>query len=151
MTGASGTDLNLRKAMDWAAVSNQTTDPESILSWCRYLIQARKTYPALRGGYQTLSTDLGPTKALAYLRSAGTERVLVVANLTAVSQTVAISGLTSLGVPSGGPVQAILGDLKGVAALTGNTYTATAIPPYGVRVLYLAGTGFQTTLHGDLP
>lgn len=151
MTGQSGTDLNLRQPMDWAAVAAQTGQPDSILSWCKYLIQARRTYPALRGGYATLATDVGPGKALAYLRDAGTERVLVVANLSATAQTVVIPGLTALGVPAGGPVQAILGDLKGVTALSGDAYTATSLPPYGVRVLYVAGSGFQSTLHGDLP
>ncbi|MBP1772947.1 MAG: Alpha-glucosidase/glycosyl hydrolase [Holophagaceae bacterium] len=151
MTGQSGTDLNLRQPMDWAAVAAQSGQPDSILSWCKYLIQARRAYPALRGGYATLATDVGPGKALAYLRDAGTERVLVVANLSAATQTVVVSGLTAHGVPSGGPVQAVLGDLKGVAALSGDAYTATSIPPYGVRVLYVAGSGFQSTLHGDLP
>jgi glycosidase len=151
MTGQSGTDLNLRQPMDWAAVNAQAGQPDSILSWCKVLIQARKSYPALRGGYTTLATDLGPTKAIAYLRDAGTERVLVVANLGAAPQTLVVSGLTAHGVPSGGPVQAILGDLKGVNALSGDTYTAASLPPYGVRVLYVAGSGFQTTLHGDLP
>jgi len=151
MAGQSGTDLNLRQPMDWAAVATQSAQPDSILSWCKYLIQARKAYPALRGGYTTLSTDGGPARALAYLRDAGTERVLVVANLTAATQTVVVSGLSSHGVPAGGPVQAILGELKGVSALAGDTYTAASVPPYGVRVLYVAGSGFQSTLHGDLP
>ena len=151
MTGQAGIDLNLRQPMDWAAVTTQTGQPDSILSWCKYLIQARKTYPALRGGYATLTTDVGAAKALAYLRDAGTERVLVVANLSAAPQTVVVSGLTSRGVPANGPVQAILGDPKGVNALAGDSYTAASLPPYGVRVLYLAGSGFQTTLHGDLP
>ncbi|HJW71827.1 MAG TPA: alpha-amylase family glycosyl hydrolase, partial [Geothrix sp.] len=151
MAGRSGTDLNLRQPMDWGAASIQANEPDSILSWCKYLIQARKTYPALRGGYATLATDVGPAKAIAYLRDAGTERVLVVANLGATTQTVVVSGLTALGVPSGGAVQAILGDLKGVSALAGGTYTATSIPPFGVRVLYVAGSGAPTSLHGDLP
>jgi alpha-glucosidase len=151
MTGQSGTDLNLRQPMDWGAVATQTSQPDSILSWCRYLIQARKAYPALRGGYATLPTDVGAAKGIAYLRDAGTERVLVVANLGATAQTIVVSGLTAHGVPASGPVQAILGDLKGVTALTGDSYTATSLPPYGVRVLYLAGANFQSTLHGDLP
>ena len=150
MTGQAGTDLNLRQPMDWAAVTTQTGQPDSILSWCKYLIQARRAYPALRGGYATLQTDAG-TKALAYLRDAGTERLLVVANLSATPQTVVVSGLTTHGVPTGGSVQAVLGDLRGVTTLAGDTYTATALPAYGVRVLYVAGSGFQTTLHGDLP
>ena len=150
MTGQAGADLNLRQPMDWAAVAKQTGEPDSILSWCKYLIQARKTYPALRGGYNTLATDAG-TKAIAYLRDAGTERVLVVANLSPIPQTVTVSGLTAQGVPAGGLVQAILGDLKGASALSGDAYTVIGLPPYGLRVLYLAGTGFQATLHGDLP
>jgi len=150
MTGQSGTDLNLRQSMDWSAAATQAGQPDSILSWCKVLIQARRTYPALRGGYATLGTDLGPGRAIAYLRSAGTERVLVVANLSASVQTVVVSGLTAQGVPAGGPVQAIVGDLKGATALVGDSYTASGIPPYAVRVLYLAGSGFQTTLHGDL-
>jgi glycosidase len=151
MTGQSGTDLNLRQPMDWAAATAQAGQPDSILSWCKYLIQARKSYAALRGGYVTLTTDLGPAKALAYLRDAGAERVLVVANLGAAAQTVVVSGLIAHGVPASGPVQAILGDLKGVSTLAGDSYTAASIPAFGVRVLYVAGTGFQTTLHGDLP
>nr|WP_279343053.1 alpha-amylase family glycosyl hydrolase [Geothrix paludis] len=151
MAGKAGSDINLRQPMDWAAVTAQTGQPDSILSWCTYLIQARKTYPALRGGYATLPTDVGTGKALAYLRDAGTERVLVVVNLTGAAQTVTVSGLTALGVLASGPVQAILGDLKGVGALSGDAYAASNLPPYGVRVLYLAGTGFQGTLHGDLP
>lgn len=151
MTGRAGNDLDLRQPMNWSAVATQAVQPDSILSWCRYLIQARKTYPALRGGYATLATDGGPSRALAYLRSAGTQRVLVVANLSATIQTVAITGLTTHGIPSGGPVQAILGELKCNSTLAGDTYTAAAIPPYGVRVLHLAGPGFTGTLHGDLP
>ena len=151
MTGTSGSDINLRQPMDWAAVSTQAGQPDSILSWCKYLIQARKGYPALRGGYATLQTDVGPAKAIAYLRDAGTERVLVVANLSAAVQTVTVSGLVARGVPAGGPVRAILGDLRGETALAGDAYRAVNLPPYGVRVLYLAGSGFQSTLHGDLP
>lgn len=150
MTGKAGSDINLRQPMDWAAVAAQTGQPDSILSWCKYLIQARKAYPALRGGYTTLPADVGTTKALAYLRDAGTERVLVVANLTGAVQTVTVSGLTALGVPASGPVQAILGDLKGAGALSGDTYTAASLPPFGIRVLHVAGSGFQGTLHGDL-
>ena len=68
MKGRAGTDLDLRQPMDWAAVEAQTAQPDSILSWCRYLTRARAAYPALRGAYATLATDLGPGKALAYLR-----------------------------------------------------------------------------------
>jgi alpha-glucosidase len=151
MTGQSGNDTNLRQPMDWAAAATQATQPDSILSWCKYLIQARTAYPALRGTYATLATDAGPSKAVAYLMTAGSERIAVVANLTGSTQTLALTDLTAHGVAAGAPVQAVLGDLKNVTALAGTQYAVTALPPYGVRVLYLSGAGFRATLHGDLP
>jgi len=151
MTGRSGSDVNLRQPMDWAAVATQSGQPDSILSWCKALILARKSYPALRGGYTTLATDVGPAKALAYLRSAGSERVLVVANLTATTQSVQVGGLATQGVPAGASVQAIIGSLKGAATVTGGAFSAQDLPAYGVRVLHLTGSTFQGTLHGDLP
>ena len=151
LQGKAGTDLDLRRPMDWAAASAQAGQPDSILAWVRCLIRARRTYPALRGTYATVATDLGPTQVLAYARGAGDQRVLVVANLTDRVLTARLTGLGALGVPADGPVQAILGDLQGVTALTGDTYQAVALPPYGVRVLFAAGSGFGGTLHGDRP
>lgn len=150
MAGQSGTDLNLRRPMDWSVVAAQGGQPDSILAWVRYLAQARRTYPALRGTYATVPTDAG-AGVLAYLRGAGAQRVLVVANLTDRAQSPVLQGLSSLGIPSGGAVQAILGDLKGSTALQGDTYRVQDLPPYGVRVLHAAGPGFAGTLHGDRP
>ena len=148
MTGRAGTDLNLRQPMDWAAVTAQSAQPDSVLSWCKYLIQARQTYPALRGDYATLATDVGTSGAVAYLRSAGSERVLVVANLTDAPETVVIKGLK--GLPPEAPVQPILGRPGDHASLKGTTFTATGLPPHGLRVYYLAGGAFKGTIHGDL-
>ena len=150
MTGQSGTDTNLRTPMDWGAVTAQTAQPESILNWCKYLIQARTTYPALRGGYATLATDVGPGKALAYVRDAGAERVFIVANLTGAAATVTVTDLTTHGVPAGGTVNPILGNAGSNSSLNGNLYTATGLPPYGIRVYYAAGGAFKGTLHGDI-
>ena len=150
MTGASGTDSNLRQPMDWAAVATQSGQPDSILSWCKYLIQARSSYKALRGSYATLATDVGPAQALAYVMSDGNERIIVLANLTGTTESVTLTDLTSHGVANGASLQAILGDLKNHLALTGTWYLASQIPPYGVRVLYASGAGFQAQLHGDL-
>jgi alpha-glucosidase len=149
MTGASGTDLDLRRPMDWGAVAAQTAQTDSILNWTKYLIKARTTYPALRGGYATLATDQG-TKALACLRSAGTERVAVVANLTATPLTVTLTDLGTRGVAAGTSVGAILGDVKSNNSFNGTAYPVSAIPPYGVRVLHLGGSAFQGTIHGDI-
>jgi len=150
MTGQSGNDSNLRTPMDWAAVTTQTGQPDSILSWCKYLMKARSAYPALRGGYATLATDLGPAKALAYVRDAGAERVFVVANLTGATATVTVTDLTAHGVPAGAPVNAILGGAGSNNSLNATQYTATGIPPYGIRVYYAAGGAFMGNLHGDI-
>lgn len=151
MTGASGTDLNLRRPMDWTSASAQAAQPDSILSWCRYLIQARKSYAALRGRYTTLNTDLGPTKVLAYLMSNGNENLFIVANLTGEIQSAALTDLTTHGIGADAAVQAVIGDLKGENSLRGSQYFAKNLPPYGLRVVYASGGAFQTTLHGDLP
>ena len=150
MTGVDTQDINLRQPMDWAAVTTQTAQPDSILSWCKYIIQARSTYPALRGGYATLGTDVGTRKALAYVRTAASgERVLVVANLTATPQTVAVTNLTSQGVTAGATVSAILGT-SGSGAWNGTSFTVTGLPAYGIRVFYAAGTAFNGNIHGDI-
>jgi alpha-glucosidase len=151
MTGKAGTDLNLRSNMDWATATAQAAQPDSILSWCKYLIKARGSYKALRGTYATLKTSPGTGDVLAYLMTAGSENIVVVANLTGKAQTLAITDLTSHGVAADAPVKAILGDLKGADALSGTSYPVNNIPPYGVRVIYASGGAFQTTLHGDLP
>lgn len=150
MLGASGTDLNLRKPMDWGAVSVQTAQPDSILSWCRYLIRARRSYPALRGTYFRVDTVEGPSKALVYRMNAGAENLLIVANLTGAVQSVTLRDLASHGLGADAPVQAVIGDLKGENSLRGGQYFANNLPPYGLRVIYASGGGFQSTLHGDL-
>jgi glycosidase len=150
MTGAAGTDLNLRQPMDWATANAQTSQPDSILSWCKYLIQARKSYRALRGSYTTVSTVQGPTKALAYVMADGEEKLLIVANLTGTTQSVTLSDLTAHGIAADAPVQAVIGDLKGEGSLRGSQYFANNLPPHGLRVIYASGGTFQSTLHGDL-
>ena len=62
-----------------------------------------------------------------------------------------LTGLDAFGIPANGPVSAVIGDTKGVTALNGTSYSANALPPYGVRVLYAAGGAFQGNLHGDRP
>jgi len=149
MTGKRGEDLDLRQPMDWAAVTAQTPQPDSILNWCKYLIKARGAYPALRGGYATLATDLGPAKALAYVRDAGAERVVVVANLTSAAETVTITDLTRHGVAAGGTVHTIIGGTGNNETLNGTRLAVTELPPYGIRVIYAAGGAFKGPIHGD--
>ena len=150
MQGVAGNDQDLRASMDWFQVNIQAAQSDSMLNWTKYLIAARNAYPALRGGYATLATDLGPSKALAYIRDAGTERVVVVANLTAAAETVVLTDLTAHGVAAGATVGAILGDTKNNGSLNGALYTVASLPPYGVRVLHAGGSTFKGTIHGDI-
>jgi glycosidase len=63
-------------------VATQTKNPGSLLSRYRELIRARHASPALeRGGLTLLTSTRGRTPTLAFLRTLGGERVLVVHNL----------------------------------------------------------------------
>ncbi len=65
-----------------ANVAAQTGDPRSLLSRYRDLIRTRQQLPALRSGDLSLvRLDDAPASAVAYLRTAGEQRVLVVHNL----------------------------------------------------------------------
>lgn len=66
-----------------ANVAAETGDPSSLLSRYRKLIRAHHASPALvRGTIQLLTLTWGYSATLAYVRNDGTERVLVVHNLT---------------------------------------------------------------------
>lgn len=67
---------------DTANVAAQTGDPDSLLSWYRRLIRARKGSEALqKGTLKLLSPFNRDTPVLAFLRETPGERVLVVHNL----------------------------------------------------------------------
>jgi glycosidase len=66
-------------------VASETNDPNSLLSYYRAWIAARKSSAALRKGEIT-PLDAG-AQVLAFVRSSGDERVLVVHNLTALAVT----------------------------------------------------------------
>ncbi|OJH42293.1 alpha-amylase family glycosyl hydrolase [Cystobacter ferrugineus] len=69
-------------------VATQTDDPGSLLSRYRALIRARHASPALeRGGLTLLTSTRGRAPTLAFLRTLGSERVLVVHNLGDTSET----------------------------------------------------------------
>jgi glycosidase len=79
-----------------ANVAAQTKDPGSLLSRYRSLVRARKSSPALQMGTLQLLTPASPSsRVLAFVRAEGTERVLVLHNL---SDSVAAAGPYSLSV-----------------------------------------------------
>jgi glycosidase len=98
-------DENLRTPMQWSAqtnagftsadlpwrlpqrdyadynVADQSTDPDSLLSHYRYLIQARENYPALKNGAM-LPLPTANRGVYAFLRYTPDQTLLVVINLT---------------------------------------------------------------------
>jgi len=74
-----------RRPMPWNAVDAQTTDPQSLLSYYRAWIAARKHSTALSKGEIT-PLDM-PPQVLAFMREYGDEHALVVHNLGASSTT----------------------------------------------------------------
>src|SRR5262249_21110164 len=68
-------------------VEAQLRSPSSLLNWTKRMIRIRKRYPVFgRGSIEFLHPE--NRKVLAYLRSDGTQTVLVVANLSRFSQPV---------------------------------------------------------------
>jgi maltose alpha-D-glucosyltransferase/alpha-amylase len=70
-------------------VEAQLRSPSSLLNWMKRMIRIRKKYPVFgRGSIEFLYPE--NRKVLAFLRSDGTQTVLVVANLSRFSQPVAL-------------------------------------------------------------
>ena len=71
-------------------VETETKDPESVLCLYRNLLELRRTHPALHSGdvYGVKPTDEGNEHVLAYRRTDGVERMQVLLNFSAETQTV---------------------------------------------------------------
>ena len=87
-------------------VEAQRADRRSLWHWMRHLISLRRRHPVFaRGSLKIL--DPGNGHVLAFLRELGEERVLVVANLSARPQTMAVPL----------PAEAVARSLAGKAAI----------------------------------
>ena len=75
-------------------VADQSPDPGSLLNHYRRLLAVRQSSTALRRGALGLVADL-PRDLLAWIRTSGAERVLVLANMGEASTTVDLSGIGS--------------------------------------------------------
>jgi len=108
-------------------VAAQTADPASLLSHYRKLIRARHASPALStGGFELVSAE-GPL--LAFLRTSGTERVLVAHNLG--GQVLS----TTLPVPTG-PVATLFAS-EGTSVAPSATELHVSLPPNGTGIFRL--------------
>jgi glycosidase len=105
------------RGRETANVVVQTDDPTSLLSRYRRLIRLRQQSPALRGGDLALvDLDGQPRSAVAYLRTAADQRVLVVHNLADAPATLSwrlpapaqsydlLFGDRGVGLPAGGSI-----------------------------------------------
>lgn len=87
MEGQVGQDVNLRTPMDWEAWSAQRTDPQSIFTRHREMIQLRKSRPSMLKGTVEPVRGLGEN-LLSFSRTWNGERTLVIINLGEKSTTV---------------------------------------------------------------
>jgi glycosidase len=120
-------------------VSVQSTDPDSLLAVYRTLVHFRNGSPALRYG-DFLPVDTGRGSVYAYIRSVGSDSVLVVVNLGRTAVTSLELNLAE------GPLEGITGTLTviGPDAETPNVTAAggfhsyrpvPGLDPYGVLVV----------------
>jgi alpha-glucosidase len=94
-------------------VADQAEDPQSLLNLYRRLLALRREVGALRHGGLELLDDL-PADAIAWVRHAGEERVLVVANMGGIPAVTDLSRLAARG-----EVMAGTGERRGPVALDG--------------------------------
>ena len=77
-------------------VADQSSDPASLLNLYRRLLALRRSSPALRHGALQLVAGL-PQDVVAWTRTQGGERLLLVANMGAASQAIDLSSLAAAG------------------------------------------------------
>jgi glycosidase len=110
-------------------VAREAADPGSLLSRYRALIRVRKASAALgRGAIEVLTPTSGPVPTLAFLRTEGAERVLVIHNL---SDSGAVGG--PYPVESASPT-VLFADPKVGALERASGGARVALPPYGTGI-----------------
>lgn len=119
-------------------VAAQQADPNSLLNWTKRMIRIRKKHPVFGRGDLRFLPPLPASRSpgdnphiLAYLRTYEDEAVLVVGNLAATTQAVALGLSDYVGVT---PVD-LLSDEQ-LAPITSEPYELN-LPPYGYRWLGL--------------
>lgn len=136
MEGEVGNDANLRVSFDWTEEEKQDGDKDSLLSWYRYIIKAKNSYPAMSGKCTVL--PYSDSSVLALEKEQNGEKILVLLNFASTPKNVAID-LSALQLVPGSPVYPVLGALPKDAKLGGTMLTVQGIPGYGINVVYLAG------------
>jgi maltose alpha-D-glucosyltransferase/alpha-amylase len=111
-------------------VAAQQADSDSLLNWTRRMIRLRKAHPVFgRGDLRFLTPE--NAHVLAYVRRGEGEEILVLANLSAAAQTVALDLTAEMGKT---PLD-LLSEER-LAPVTDAPYVLE-LPPYGYRWLSL--------------
>jgi alpha-amylase len=79
MPGVKGSDVALRRALDWDEVGGQTQDSESLLSWYRTLGSLRRQYSSVFRGYDGLSFVPSTQQSLLIYQLTGEGQTLTLA------------------------------------------------------------------------
>jgi glycosidase len=124
-------DASPLKSGTFPSLEAQRGKPESLFSWYQKLLGVRRSHAAFITGDQTV-VENDHARVFSFVRSAGRDRVLVVANLSDAAATAHVSttGATALqGILEGDTVQP---DAQGRATI--------ALPAYGVKLYALSGS-----------
>jgi len=89
LKGGAHQDFELRRHINWNDVDKQSSDPNSVLSWYRYLIKARTTVPSLKRG-EMFIPEIKDSSIFAMVKSTGEETSLLVYNLSDDSRDVTL-------------------------------------------------------------
>jgi glycosidase len=117
------------KANDGISFEEQKDDPGSLWNHYKKLLQLKKSKPALSGNYATISND--NDRVFSFLRSRGSQRVLVVVNLSEQKQNVSVKVRSE---PSG---RSAKGLWRKEDILLSNGDLKLELQPYGIQVFEL--------------
>lgn len=112
-------------------VAVQQTDPTSMLSFMRHLLAVRRQHAALNSGtYRTLDNSQ-PEQVYSFVRTAGTQQILVVLNFSDQPQQVQVMGVAQVD-------SVLCSTTMGVAPGVSPDPATLSLQPYEGQVLLLA-------------
>ena len=122
-----------------ANVATQSADPASLLSAYRDLIALRAAHPALRGA-ETVAVPASTDRVLAYLRHAGDETILVIANFGLAIEGVSLD-LSAAGCVTDGMTAEVLYGGDEVAPVAGDLAAYVPVAELAPSQVLIVGLG----------
>ncbi|GJQ63290.1 MAG: alpha-amylase [Melioribacteraceae bacterium] len=147
LKGGSHQDFELRRHFNWNAMKKQSADPNSVLSWYRYLIQARNMVTSLKRGDMSV-VSLQDSTIFGMIKKDKEETSLLLFNLSDTQKNVVI---TRDMIPSFANRAIVLGDPE--IKRTGDNLSVNNIPGYGFTFIVFGKSypnvkGFPENLSG---